>query len=218
MVDPLPLTPTDPMSALDQPDGSVCAPAVVLASQHDLQEKFDAGELDRVEAAEHLRRQHDHAEYHQILDAVGVGVAGTADVVVGDRDVGAGAGEHLAELMDGLVASANQFTGHRPVSERPNVLVTSASRKVLLVRAFRENDLAGIEKVLPDHATWAFPGRAGRIADPEVTTAGIGGPQLASARRLAMREHEWRDQTDRFRGGLGPLRERARLERPREER
>ena len=33
-----------------------------------------------------------------------------------------------------------------------------------LFRAFREADLAAIEKVVPEDAVWEFPGRTGKIA------------------------------------------------------
>ncbi|MFN2376243.1 MAG: nuclear transport factor 2 family protein [Candidatus Binatia bacterium] len=54
------------------------------------------------------------------------------------------------------------------MSEHPNALLVRD-----LFRAFRENDLAAVEKVIPDHATWAFPGRAGRIAGVHEGRAGI---------------------------------------------
>ncbi len=42
-----------------------------------------------------------------------------------------------------------------------------------LFRAFRESDLAAIERVIPEDAVWEFPGRRGRIAGRHEGRAGI---------------------------------------------
>lgn len=42
-----------------------------------------------------------------------------------------------------------------------------------LFRAFRESDLAAIERVVPEHAVWEFPGRRGKIAGRHEGRAGI---------------------------------------------
>jgi ketosteroid isomerase-like protein len=42
-----------------------------------------------------------------------------------------------------------------------------------LFRAFRESDLAAIERILPEDAAWEFPGRRGLIAGRHEGRAGI---------------------------------------------
>jgi len=54
------------------------------------------------------------------------------------------------------------------MSEHPNAVLVRE-----LFRAFRENDLAAIERAIPDHAAWEFPGRNGKIAGRHQGRAGI---------------------------------------------
>lgn len=54
------------------------------------------------------------------------------------------------------------------MNEHPNAVLVRE-----LFRAFRENDLAAIEKAIPDRAVWEFPGRHGRIAGRHEGRAGI---------------------------------------------
>ena len=54
------------------------------------------------------------------------------------------------------------------MGEHPNAILVRD-----LFRAFRENDLAAIERVLPDHAVWEFPGRVGQLAGRHEGRAGI---------------------------------------------
>jgi ketosteroid isomerase-like protein len=55
-----------------------------------------------------------------------------------------------------------------PHAEHPNAVLVRD-----LFRAFRENDLAAIERVVPEHAVWEFPGRRGRIAGRHEGREGI---------------------------------------------
>jgi ketosteroid isomerase-like protein len=52
--------------------------------------------------------------------------------------------------------------------EHPNAVLVRD-----LFRAFRENDLAAIERVIPEHAVWVFPGQRGKIAGRHEGRGGI---------------------------------------------
>jgi uncharacterized protein len=54
------------------------------------------------------------------------------------------------------------------MDEHPNALMVRD-----LFRAFRESDLAAIERVLAEHAVWQFPGRRSHIAGRHEGRAGI---------------------------------------------
>lgn len=54
------------------------------------------------------------------------------------------------------------------MNDHPNALLVRD-----LFRAFRESDLAAIERVIPDDAVWEFPGRHGKIAGRHEGRAGI---------------------------------------------
>ena len=54
------------------------------------------------------------------------------------------------------------------VAEHPNAVLVRD-----LFRAFRENDLATIERALADHAAWEFPGRHGQLAGRYEGRAGV---------------------------------------------
>ncbi|MFN2424849.1 MAG: nuclear transport factor 2 family protein [Candidatus Binatia bacterium] len=54
------------------------------------------------------------------------------------------------------------------MTEHPNAVLVRD-----LFRAFRENDLAAVERVIPEHAIWEFPGRHGQIAGRHEGRAGI---------------------------------------------
>lgn len=54
------------------------------------------------------------------------------------------------------------------MSDHPNAVLVRE-----LFRAFRENDLAAIERVLPEHAVWVFPGRHAKIAGRHQGRSGI---------------------------------------------
>jgi hypothetical protein len=56
------------------------------------------------------------------------------------------------------------------MSEHPNAVLVRE-----MFRAFRENDLALLERIVPEHAVWEFPGRRGKIAGRHEGRAGIMG-------------------------------------------
>jgi ketosteroid isomerase-like protein len=54
------------------------------------------------------------------------------------------------------------------MAEHPNAVMVRD-----LFRAFRESDLAAIERGIPENAVWEFPGRHGRLAGRHEGRAGI---------------------------------------------